>query len=391
MNERKKYTYPVIACFMLFILGVLAAFLFSPPGEYNSNEEKALAQHPRIYESESFDSYTLAFESFVSDQFPLRDLIIQNNNEAEMTTDVDKIIEDVYVLSSDYLFGVTYETQDSKAQALSDAIKERRTDSKLPFIYVIVPQKNLILGDSEPNVTTELDEKNLDRIIKYLSKNNISYVDCCDYMQSQSLEERSKYFYKTDMHWNEYGAYTASKYLANELASFGRIDESSVPSDSAFAWTDFTGRDYMGDFQKRFSNEVTVEEYVPFYEARDAENFVYFTSLYGKEVPRKTVVASGLDSDVLDYNKLSTYNLAYIRVDNPFAKEDKHVLILKDSYQCCMIDYLSEMFTEIDIVDPRCKDCPSFEEIAEERGIDLVLMIYHSNNISQELIDYLTL
>ena len=376
---------------MLFIIGVFTAFIFARPGDYNANEEKALAQHPRIYEANSFDEYCSSFDSYTSDQFPFRTKIIKGNNEVKTQTQVDTIVEDVYVLSSDYLFGITYETLDSDAEALTRAIKERRNKTKLPFVYIIVPQKNLILGDSEPNVTTVIDEKNLQRITDYFSKSRISFIDCCKYMQSFDLEERSKFFYKTDMHWNEYGAFIASEHVADQLAETHRINHSSVPKDSDFIWSDLTGLNYLGDFQKRFSSEVTVKEYIPFYVASNAQNFKYYTELDGNEVPRESIVASGIDSDPLDYNKLSTYNHGYLRVENSSAAEDKRVLMLKDSYECCMTDYFSELFAEINIVDPRYSDCPSFEEISQQRNIDLVLMIYHSNNISKELSDYLSI
>jgi len=374
---------------MLFIFGVFAAFLFTAPESYNSNEEKDLIQHPRLYDIKSWDEYGKQFDSYVSDQFPWRNLILQNKNEVETDTEIDTIVEDVYVLSSDYLFTFTYETEDWAVEALAKTIKARRADSTLPFIYIMVPQKNLILGDSEPSVTTVVDEKNKNKLIDCLKSERVSFIDCCSYMQAFPLEERAKFFYKTDMHWNEYGAFVASEYIAESLADTNRIKRSSVPTESDFIWTDLTGLSYLGDLQKRFSSEVTVEEYIPFYVATNAEDFKYYTSLNGEEVPRSSIVASGLESDPLDYNKLSTYNLGYLRIENEFASEDKHVLILKDSYECCMTDYFSEMFTEIDVVDPRYANCPSFEEITSARDIDLVLMLYHSNNISQELIQYL--
>ena len=388
MKNQKLHSYPIIGLFMAFLLAVLCMSIMTKPQDYNSKEEKNLAQHPRMYECESFDEFTLAWDAFVSDQFPGRNEIITAKQETEVSGEGDAIVNEVYVLSTDYLFTYTWPTQNSAVQNLMESINKKRESSGLPFTYIVVPQKNLILGEQEESVDITVDENNTKRLISALDAYRVPKINCCDYIRSFPLEERANFFYKTDFHWNEYGAYVAADYIAQNLAATKTIRKTSIPKDSDFIWTDLTGLAYLGDLQKRFSEEVTVDEYIPFYVAVDGENFKYYTELNGEQVPRNTVVASGLNTHPLDYNKLSIYNLGYLRVENPNAAEDKHVLILKDSYECCMTDYFSEMFSEIDIVDPR-SNCPDFDTIVDQRDIDLVLMLYHNSNVSPELIKYL--
>lgn len=388
MKNQKLHSYPIIGLFMAFLLAVLCMSIMTKPQDYNSKEEKNLAQHPRMYECESFDEFTLAWDAFVSDQFPGRNEIITAKQETEVSGEGDAIVNEVYVLSTDYLFTYTWPTQNSAVQNLMESINKKRESSGLPFTYIVVPQKNLILGEQEESVDITVDENNTKRLISALDAYRVPKINCCDYIRSFPLEERANFFYKTDFHWNEYGAYVAADYIAQNLAATKTIRKTSIPKDSDFIWTDLTGLAYLGDLQKRFSEEVTVDEYIPFYVAVDGENFKYYTELNGEQVPRNTVVASGLNTHPLDYNKLSIYNLGYLRVENPNASEDKHVLILKDSYECCMTDYFSEMFSEIDIVDPR-SNCPDFDTIVDQRDIDLVLMLYHNSNVSPELIKYL--
>ncbi len=388
MKNSKLHSYPIIVLFMAFLVAVLCISIMTEPQEYNSKEEKALAQHPKIYECESWNEFTIAWDAFVSDQFPGRNEIISAKHESETNVEGDTIVDEVYILSTDYLFTYTWPTQNKDVQNLMESIVAKRKECGLPFTYIVVPQKNLILGEQEESVDISVDETNTARILSALDAYSIPKIDCCSYIRNFPLRERANFFYKTDFHWNEYGAYVAADYIAQNLAATRTIRKTSIPKDFDFIWTDLTGLAYLGDLQKRFSEEVTVEEYIPFYVAVDGENFKYYTELDGEEVPRNTIVASGLDTNPLDYNKLSIYNLGYLRVENPNASEDKHVLILKDSYECCLTDYFSEMFKEIDIVDPR-SNCPDFDTIVEERDIDLVLMLYHNSNVSQELIDYL--
>ena len=216
------------------------------------------------------------------------------------------------------------------------------------------------------------------------------YVNCDDYFLTYPLQQRAKFYFKTDFHWNEFGAYTACEYFARNLARMRYIRESSVPEAEAFSWTNMTGRDYLGDLQRRFSMEVTVKEYIPVYTPNDAEDFVYYNTYNGTTVERSEIVGKGINDEVLDYNKMSTYNEGYMRVENPNAPEIKRVLLIKDSYACTCIDYLSEIFTELNVVDPRYTD-DTINDLLAARDIDLVLLMYHESNVSVELTDYLQL
>ena len=73
------------------------------------------------------------------------------------------------------------------------------------------------------------------------------------------------------------------------------------------------------------------------------------------------------------------------------APEAASVLILKDSFQNATIDYLSAIFRSVTVVDPRSyQETPDLASLLDADGIDLVLFFYHQNNVSRELIDFLS-
>lgn len=83
--------------------------------------------------------------------------------------------------------------------------------------------------------------------------------------------------------------------------------------------------------------------------------------------------------------------LGYYRAENPAAPEAASVLILKDSFQNATIDYLSAIFRSVTVVDPRSyQETPDLASLLDADGIDLVLFFYHQNNVSRELIDFLS-
>lgn len=389
-SKRKLHSYPVIACFMLFIFTVLAFSLNTVPDEYNKKEEKELAQAPKIYSSKSFNDFTYAWDSFVSDQFPVRDAIVSGRQNAELASGDQVVIGDLFLLDDDYIFTNTPVFTEELADALAALIADTSERSGIPFIYTIVPQKNYALAGSGSNFAFEIDKSNHENYIAAMQSCGISCIDCCKYFDSFSAEEKSEMYFKTDYHWNELGAYKAAEYLVKSLAKERLIKRSSAPLAEDFVWSDLTGTPYMGDLWKRISEEVKVEEYIPIYTPVYSDDLRYYLDYSRNEVPREKIVASGLNEDPLSYNGISTFNNPYLRIENPFAPEDLHVLLLRDSYQCSMTDYLSEVFTELDIIEPRAVKCPPLKELLNNRDIDLVICIYHNSNLNEDLTKYLS-
>lgn len=372
---------------MAFLVIVLIASLLVVPAEFNEKEQRKLAQKPSLYAYASWDDFTNAFDAYVSDQFPGRNQVVESISGMEMRSDKE-IINDVYVLSSDYLFAFTYPTRKSQVHEMAETIAAKAKDAGLPFVYLITPQKNMMLAEGEASLDATADTANLEKLTKALDENNIPYVNSCEYFLSYPLQQRSKFYFMTDFHWNELGAYTASEYFAQQLAKQRYIRKTSVPDEDDFVWINLTGKDYLGDLRRRFSLDVNVKEYIPIYIPSDSEEMVYYTTYNGTTASRKDIVGSGLDDPVLDYNKMSTYNLGYMRVENPNAPEIKSVLLIKDSFACACIDYFSEIFTELNVVDPRYTT-DTLDDLLKARGIDLVILMYHESNVSQELIKYL--
>ena len=68
----------------------------------------------------------------------------------------------------------------------------------------------------------------------------------------------------------------------------------------------------------------------------------------------------------------------------------RRVLILKDSMEDPMTDYWAELFSETIVIDPRSYlREESLPELVAEYDIDMALFLYHQNNLSEELIDFL--
>lgn len=255
--------------------------------------------------------------------------------------------------------------------------------------------QNEALYDLEPAYfSDETGETNKQALTAALAQvEGLTVIDAEAPLVTGTLADRERYFYKTDFHWNARGAFAAAQEIARQLAGAGTIAETSVPQAEDFLWSELGGeRRCQGDLNVWFSNQFSMQEDILRYIPKNAADLRYFLHPGDIEsVPRETIVGSGLDKNPVTYNDVFTYNLGYYRVENPDAPEAASVLILKDSFQNATIDYLSAIFRSVTVVDPRSyQETPDLASLLDADGIDLVLFFYHQNNVSRELIDFLS-
>lgn len=169
----------------------------------------------------------------------------------------------------------------------------------------------------------------------------------------------------------------------------GLLDGVTLPATEDFAWQDLRCP-YRGDLNRRFSYLFSMQEEIPHYSIRETSELQYYDAK-DVEVPRESIWARGLQSgEKMQYNLLSTENLGFYRICNPNARSARRVLILKDSMEDPMTDYWAELFSEIIVIDPRSYlREESLPELVAEYDIDMALFLYHQNNLSEELIDFL--
>ena len=176
----------------------------------------------------------------------------------------------------------------------------------------------------------------------------------------------------------------ASADLAAAMQENGLLDGVVLPAAEDFACP------YRGDLNRRFSYLFSMQEEIPYYSIRETSELQYYDAK-DVEVPRESIWARGLQSgEEMQYNLLSTENLGFYRICNPNARSARRVLILKDSMEDPMTDYWAELFSEIIVIDPRSYlREESLPELVAEYDIDMALFLYHQNNLSEELIDFL--
>lgn len=383
-----------IGCFFGFLLAGLILGILHPDRTASTVENRSLAQRPAMrHLLTDFSGFTSDFDTYAADQFPGRERLIQLYTRLELIQN-KKFIRKTFCLQDGWLLLKPTLTPPADLSALQQALAQAGALDR-PLVWCVLPLKNEALYDLEPAYfSDETGETNKQALTAALAQvEGLTVIDAEAPLVTGTLADRERYFYKTDFHWNARGAFAAAQEIARQLAGAGTIAETSVPQAEDFLWSELGGeRRYQGDLNVWFSNQFSMQEDIPRYVPKNAADLRYFLHPGDIEsVPRETIVGSGLDKDPLTYNDVFTYNLGYYRVENPAAPEAASVLILKDSFQNATIDYLSAIFRSVTVVDPRSyQETPDLASLLDADGIDLVLFFYHQNNVSRELIDFLS-
>ena len=397
---KKLHNLLVILPFFLILGWFTYQSMTLPDQEISEVENRELMQMPELEEdaeitSGAIQKYTGEITEYVVDQFPNRDEFLKFYSQLEMAQ--RKIfLRNVYLADSEWLMTHIYEVPNEQWGWLTSVIRQAKEKVDIPFVYAVLPQKNDLLHQIKNGLIDNNNSfKNKAQLLEQLGTlEDVTTIDVSEYMlETFDLEERKNFYFKTDFHWNPYGAFVAARHISASMVEQGILETDASLED--FWWKDYSERYlFQGDLNRRFSNLFSMEEMIPYYEYDTPEDLSYYVMLGATQsVPRETVVGSGLvdpEATEIDYNNLATMNRGYYRIINENPKVDQCILILKDSLENPMTDYFSSIYREVNIVDPRYyKEPRDFYGLLEYRDVDLVLMMFHQNNCSAELREFL--
>ena len=196
------------------------------------------------------------FESYFNDNFGFRSYLIRYNNilktiflhstpvpqvmigkEGWLYYDTDRFRDSVqrYVNGTTFLDyrGLNPFTEDELNNILKNIEWTNDTLSRLGIKYIlaVAPNKNTIYPEYLPEyINTSLNGTRLDQLLSY--SENFSRIKILD-LRNQLNNAKRNYpsYYKTDSHWNSYGAYIGYYEIMNELSKKNKEMEPLKLSD----------------------------------------------------------------------------------------------------------------------------------------------------------------
>ncbi|MCH5261126.1 MAG: hypothetical protein J1F18_15370, partial [Lachnospiraceae bacterium] len=279
-------------------------------------------------------------------------------------------------------------TTANEISVFSDYLSEQN----IPFLYIQMPGKESLDGQSFPVGVASSGNKNADNLLSLLSAEGVKTLDLRPLI-SQTQEMLEQHFYKTDHHWNSDGAFVGFQevlcYL-HKLFPASNIDLTYAQKDQ---WERHIINDwYLGSQGRRtgifFGGIDPLIWHTPKFETEISCSIPARGEFYRGNFAEANIRTKYIEEK--DYFVLDSYNV-YIGADYPLvqhrnlnAPSSLKLLMLKDSFTRPLQSFLSTVFQEIDVIDPRSFSQCTIAEYVQRTAPDVVILSINPSHINTE-------
>lgn len=347
----------LVGCMVLFaVLGIAL-----PDREFSENENRKLASVPEVTLSSVLDGSVLKdLGSYVADQFPLRDLWISLNLWMNRTLGWQEA-SGVYFCDDDYLIQVPSAPNAIQHERNLQAISAfAKAHEEINTVMTIVPNAVSVCADKLPDYVPVRDQMvDLSHIRSSVS--GVNFVDVTLALQARSDEQL---YYRTDHHWTSLAASYAFEEIAPAL---------DIEAPSRYTYEIYTvSKSFEGTLSSKAGSHAVkdrVEIFVP-----QTEIDYYVT--YGDD---RTGICSMYNRAALEGKDHYTvfFGGNYGRVDiTTTADTGRVLLVFKDSYANCFMQFIYPYFDHIVMIDPRYY-YDNVENVLKSEGVTDILYLYN--------------
>lgn len=256
------------------------------------------------------------------------------------------------------------------------ALEKRGID----FAYIQYPTKEKKDDNVLPAGAEDNSNKNADKLLTRLSNKGIKFVDMRTLL-SQKDDDWYSNFFKTDHHWKpETGVWAAGKIIEMLNSDFGYSLDSGVGDISRYN-VDVYKNYCLGSQGKIATLTYADPEDISLIYPKKKTNM---TVTYNTDTPKtgrfEDVLfnTDSLNDDYYNTSVYSTYlsgNKALTTIMNNDCKNGIRILVIGDSYNKCVVPYLSQAVENIDLLDRRYFDGSVLNYIDQTKP-DVVLVAY---------------
>ncbi len=355
---------------VLFLAAVLTLSLLSlalPDRDFSPAENRRLKQFPSFSVSGLLGgSYFSDWTDYTAEQFAGRDHWITLELKFRQLLGAQEA-NGVLLCKDGYLMEPPVEPDESAVRKNRDAVNAfAARHPELSVSMAVVPTAAYILSDKLPgNVPVRDQHADITAFASRLQ--NVQFIDVSDALLARSAEPL---YYKTDHHWTTLGARAAFEAMAPALG----IDASGMQYETYTVSGNFEGtlaaKSGCRDVQDTI--EIAVPETdVLFYRVNEGDP-TRFATLYDD------ASLSGNDQ----YALFLGGNAARVDVTTT-AETGRTLLLFKDSYANCLMQFLYPHFDRIILIDPRYYYSTADDLLLRESVTD-VLFLYNANTFFED-------
>lgn len=370
--SKEKNIFNIIMVFMLiiFLFGMPLSYILIPDREFSESENRVLTQKPKLsYDEISSGRFTANFEKYVSDQIPIRDIWISIKSTTERLIG-KKDNNGVYLGADGYLLQKFLKPNQNIINKNVEGINSfAEANPKVNKYFMLVPNSVKVLEDKLPAFASPEDQLKYIEEVKKSLNSDINFLDAYDTLASKKNEY---IYYKTDHHWTSLGAFYAYESLGSKM---GFTPNNREFYDVKRVTNSFYGTLYSKSGYRNIEPD-SIELYTPkkkediklrYYDNEKSEDSLYKMDNLNKK-DKYTIFQDGNHSLI----KIST---------NSSSK--RKLVIVKDSYANTMVQFLTDHYSEIYMVDLRFY-YDDINKLIKDNKIDDVLLLYNANTFFED-------
>lgn len=350
----------VIFCAFLAGFGILHIVL--PDREFSPVENRTLAQAPDFSWKTLLDgSFTSDMETYLEDQFPLRDGWMGLKNRYEYLLG-KREFHGVY-LCGDRLIHKLEDT--GRAEQNIEYLQRLTELTDLPVYIGLIPTAAEIHKSELPAGSENFNQAAYLEQVRAAVPGAV-WVDVAGRLAEES---GAQLFYRTDHHWTSAGAWRGYAALMDamgkEPAPLGAPETVSEDFNGTLYST--SGIHWLApdSIERYISGEnVTVEDVI----AQETHGLYVDRFLAEKD----------------QYASFLGGNAPLYIIRNPAAASEEKLLVVRDSYSDSLAPFLTQEFQEIHLLDLRYNRV-SVAQYAEENGVDGIFVCYSVENFVKDL------
>lgn len=363
---KKLYQHLSSVVFLVLVFVLMLLFIVLPKQEYSSNEKRVLSDFPAVSAQSVFDgSFGTAFETYLSDHFPLRSFFVGLNSYYQLMLG-NNGATGIYKGADGYLFSKPEALNADRLTRNIGYLSTFAEKNNLNAALLAVPTAGYILDEKLPAVHEEYVDEEAFALIQNSLAGRMPLID----MRNTFRSAQEQVYYRTDHHITSAGSYFCYQAICNQ---FGL----QPVQRSSFAVQ--TSEDFYGTTYSRSGLWFTKPDTVEIWKDENLSVKVYVSEDGSEDWTHDGLFfMHHLDADD-QYPVFLDGNHGYVHIRNENATGGK-LLIVKDSYAHCLTGFLAAHYSDIYMIDLRYYKL-SISPLVAEKGIDSVLFVYGLDNL----------
>ena len=323
----------IILVFCLLIGGASLWLLAKEDSEISEWERRKLQQFPELsYTTLMNGKFMSEFESYVNDQFPLRDTF--RRIKAKVLFDVynQKDNNKIYIAdgyASEYTGSITDEQISVFVSKVNSLYENYIKGSDCKVLYSIVPDKNYFLAEKNGYPAYDYDY-----VYSQINKGLNSDFEEITIKDKLTIEQ----YYTTDTHWKQESIIDIANYIREQFGMEAVTD-----------YTEKSAGDFYGVYYGQSALDLEPDEiiYLENEEIVSSEAYLYESD--------KTVPIYNLEKlEAIDhYDIYLSGAVSLIKITNPMGDADKKLVVFRDSFGSSLTPLLMSGYGEITVIDTR--------------------------------------